>query len=441
MKSMLTFLRLVSVFSLLALVSGSGGCSAGGGGGDEDGWDAGTDAGGDDAADAGPDAGGDSGSPLDLPLLHLSNFEYRGAFRLPAADYGISSMNYSQGPLAYDPGADSIFIIGHTYQQAVAEFAVPALVNSTVIGDLNMAGDPVQTFMAVIDKVGSNPQQMDRVGGMAHIDGPSGVELLVNVYEYYDAPGDDTHTSVVVRSPDDLAGSAVDGFYSLQGRAHAAGWISPVPPEWQALLEDTHITGSSSGMPIISRLSVGPSAFAFDPLDIVGSSAAPGDVATTALLDFSLDHPLHEDLSNDSRANDIWTHLSRAVYGFIAPGTRTYVTVGSTGGHATGVCYKCTPNGATEACGGYCANDVSDYANYYWLWDVADLLAVREGTLDPWEVRPYEYGEFPAPFGVPELGGGAYDAASGLLYLTVQRADTQQGTYSNPPIVVAYGLQ
>lgn len=392
------------------------------------------------ADDVQTESSAEAGSPLDLPLLAIADFLYQGAFRVPASDYGTSSMNYSEGPFAYDPVAHSVFIVGHNHQQSVAEFSVPELVNSTVIAELNMADDPSQVFVSLLDRVAANPEQMDRIGGMALVEGPSGRELVVNVYEYYDAPADDTHTTLVVRDPTDLSGSDVDGFFALQGAAHTSGWISPIPSAWQPLLGGTHITGNSSGMPIIGRLTVGPSAFVFDPLDIVGTTNPPGGVATTALLDFSLDHPLHDDLSNDGGDNDLWTHLSRAVYGFIAPGTRTYVTVGHTGGHATGVCYKCTPTGATDACGGYCANDVTDYAHAYWLWDIRDLVAVGEGTMNPWEARPYEYGPFPTPFATRELGGGAFDAASGLLYLTVQRADTEQGTYANPPIVVAYRL-
>lgn len=425
-----------------AACGGDEAASSGPAGGQDAGSDATTD-GDAAAAEAGADASDgavEAGSPLDLPLLHLEDFEYAGAFRVPAGELGVSSMNYAEGPFAYDPAAHSIYIVGHTYQQAVAEFLVPDLVESTSIGDLNMAADPVQVFAPTLQRVEPNPQSIDRIGGMALVESPSGVELIVNAYEYYDAPADNTHTTFVVRSPGDLAGSEVDGFYSFAGRAHAAGWISSIPQDWQTEIGQPYITGSSSGMPIIGRLSVGPSAFAFDPLDVVGAGVAPGDVPTQALLDFSLEHPLHDDLGNDGGDNDIWTHLSRAVHGFIAPGTRTYVTVGHSGGHATGVCYKCTPTGATEPCGGYCANDVGDYAHYYWLWDVADLLAVKQGTTQAWEVRPYEYGVFPTAFTTRTLGGGAYDPASNLLYLTVQRADTDQGTYSNPPIVVAYRL-
>jgi hypothetical protein len=406
------------------------------------GWGSGCGGGGGTAADTDHDTDSDpdGDSPLALPLLQLSDFAYQGAFRLPADDFGVSSLNYSQGPLTYNAAGHTIFIVGHTYQQAIAEFAVPDLGNGDVIADLPMAAAPVQAFAPVIDRVAENPQAMDRIGGLALIAGPSGDELLVNVYEYYDAPADDTHTTLVLRDAADLAGAQVDGFYALQGAAHASGWISPVPAAWQPLLGQAYITGNSSGEPIIGRLSVGPSAFAFNPLDIVGSASIPGAVTAIRLMDFSLDNPLHTDLANDSGANDLWTHLSRAVYGFIVPGTRTYATLGHSGGHASGVCYKCTPSGADQDCGGYCARDVDDYATYYWLWDVADLAAVRNGDMEPWELRPYAYGEFPVPFATHELGGGAYDAASGLLYLTLQRADDSQGTYANPPIVAVYGL-
>jgi hypothetical protein len=158
-------------------------------------------------------------------------------------------------------------------------------------------------------------------------------------------------------------------------------------------------------------------------------------VPTTRLLDYDLSTPLAEDLSNDSGTNDLWTHLSRAVYGMIVPGTRSYITVGHSGGHGPeGVCYKC------RGCGGYCSVDPSDNAFFYWFYDVEDLIAVREGTMRAGDVRPYAYGPWDPPFGTDEIGGGAYDASSGLLYLSMQRADNRQGTYSTPPVIVAFRI-
>jgi len=274
---------------------------------------------------------------------------------------------------------------------------------------------------------------------MEFVDSTSGPQLIVNAYEYYDAPGDNTQTTLVVRNSDNLADSTVSGYYSFQGGAgHTSGWISPIPNYWQNKLGGDYITGQSSGIPIIGRTSVGPSAFALT-MDSMTGVSVPNPVPTKKLLDFSLDHPLHTDLSNTSGTNDIWTHLSRVVYGFIVPGTRTYLTIGYSGGHASGVCYKCTQNNG-NTCGGYCANDADDYAHYYWLWDVNDLLAVKNGTKNSYAIRPYEYGEFPTPFATDSFGGGTFDPATGTLYLTVQGADTAQGTYSNPPVVVTFGF-
>ncbi len=390
-------------------------------------------------ADAGPLGDGgdaDAGPPGDPQLVHIEDFEYAGAFRVPADDFGISSLNYAEGPIEIAPDRGSFFIVGHAQQQAVAEMTLPALVASTRIEDLNMAAPPTQTFVDLLARAAGNPQMIDRIGGLRYRNG----ELVVNGYEFYDAPGDNSHTTLVVRDATDLAASRVDGWFELDGAAHASGFITDVPEAYREVLGAPAIAGSSSGMPIIGRLSVGPSAFAIDPAAFTG--ATEGAIATTPLLDFDLEHPLADDLSNDTGENDLWTHLSRATYGFIVPGTRSYVTIGHSGGHGPmGVCYKCTPVGESEDCGGYCSVDPDDYDVFYWFFDVEDLARVKRGELMPHEVRPYAYGPFEPPFPATEIGGGAYDAASGLLYLTLQRADREQGKYANPPIVVAYRIR
>ncbi len=376
--------------------------------------------------------------PTALPRLTPAMMHYEGAFRLPANDFGVSSLNYSEGPLVYNPARHSIFIVGHNHQQALAEFAVPPLVKSTKLADLNIAVAPLQNFVTVLDRVaGGNPQALDVIGGLGLIDG----QLIVNAYEYYDAATDNTHTTLIVRNSNDLARSPVEGFFQFKGGAgHTSGWLSPIPEAWQSLLGGTHLTGQSSGMPIISRLSVGPSAFAFNARDLTNANV-PNPVPTTTLLDFSLEHPLHADLENNSRSNDLWTHLSRATFGVIVPGTRTYATFGYSGGHKSGVCYKCTQSNG-YACGGYCAPEANDYQQSYWLWEVNDLLQVKNGQLAPHAVRPYAYGALSTPFENREhqIGGGSFDPNTGRLFLTVQKADTAQGEYANPPVVVVYRL-
>ena len=145
---------------------------------------------------------------LQLPRLSIADLQFEGAFRLPASTYGASSLNYSQGPLEYNPASHSIFIVGHSHHQAIAEFGVPPLVQSTNLAELNMAGAPTQVFTSILGGVsGGNTQNIDRVGGMELVTGPNGVELLVNAYEYYDAPGDNTHSTLVLRNPGRASGA------------------------------------------------------------------------------------------------------------------------------------------------------------------------------------------------------------------------------------------
>lgn len=379
--------------------------------------------------------------PQALPLLTIKDFRYAGAFRLPSRKYGESDLNFSQGPIAFNPDRQSLFIVGHAHQQAIAEFAMPELVDSSDLADLKMAGVPLQPFARVLDRAsGGNPEGNNRIGGMLYVSGSGGPELLVNAYEYYDAPGDNKLSMLVIRDANNLAESDVDGYFEVQGRpGHTAGWMSPVPVEWQSVLGGAYLTGSSSGIPIISRASVGPSAFVFDPFDIVGRKAVAGPIATTRLLDFSLAHGLHDDLSNESRQNDLWNHLSRAVYGIIVPRTRTYATFGSSGGNESGIGYKIVQDNGRRS-GGYSTFAVKDNYHYYWLWDVNDLVRVKRGQVNAYDVRPYEYGVFRTPFegSTHKLGGGAFDPATGRIYLTAQKADDKQGTYANPPVVMAF---
>lgn len=368
-----------------------------------------------------------------LPKFNISDLEYRGAFRLSANQFGNSSLNYSEGPIYFSAKRNSIFIVGHAHDQAIAEFPVPALVKSTDLAALNIVNSTKQNFSSVLNRASAgNAQKLDRIGGLAEIDG----KLFVNTYEYYDAPADNTKSLLRIENPNNIETSAVTGYFSVDGGpGHTAGWISPVPENYQAALGGTHITGFSSGVPIISRTSVGPSAFAFVP-SLIGNSTV-ASVPSAKLLDFSLEQPLASDLSNTSRTNKIWTHLSRATYGFIVPGSSSYLTIGYSGGHESGVCYKCTQSDG-NLCGGYCAPDANDYSSFFWLWNMEDLVKVKAGQISAHSVRPYSFGKFELPIPAREIGGASFDPKSGQLFLSLQAADRLQGEYSNPPVIAVF---
>jgi hypothetical protein len=354
-------------------------------------------------------------------------------------------MNYAQGPFCYNPDNHSIFIVGNGNQRAIAEFPVPELSKAQEVVDLNMSQTPLQVFAASIDRAPDNSDDLNVVGGMALFDGPFGKELLINAYNYYDAPADNVQTTMVMRNAYDLANSAVQGFWGFDARAHAARWLSPVPREWQDLVGGSYIAGASTGDPIAGRWPIGPSAFAFDPADIIGNNSVPNPIQTVTLLDYDLKNGIggvQDDLMNDSRTNDLWTRMSRAIYGFIVPGTRTYLTIGATAGTRDGLCYKhCIPDNGTSS-GGNHARDTSDYDFAYWLFDVNDMLRVKAGEIEPYEVMTYEYGYIEKPLNVTskKIDGASYDPGSGLLYVAFEAADHDQGRYSNPPVIGAYSF-
>ena len=204
-------------------------------------------------------------SPAAQPRLALAMMQFEGAFRLPADDFGVLSMNYSEGPLAYDPTRNSIFIVGHNHQQALAEFAEPALVKSTKLAELNIAAAPLQNFVTVLDRAPSgNPQALDAIGGLGLIDG----QLIVNAYEYYDEGGGNTHTTLIVRNPNDLASSTIAGFFAFQGGAgHTSGWLSPIPEAWR----------------VCSAARISPANRAVNRLSVASVSGLPHSRSTRAI--------------------------------------------------------------------------------------------------------------------------------------------------------------
>lgn len=376
------------------------------------------------------------------PLFQIGNLDYVGGFRLPSSTLGESNATYSEGPIALGANGESIYVVGHARDQAVAEFRIPTLVDSMNVSSMNTAS-VVQNFSELLDRPATgNPQDMDRIGGLEYING----QLLVNTYIYYDAGRVGSHTTLVVRDAARLSSSAIGGYHGYDVSAHGAGWISRAPDEWHDVLGGTYITGAASGLPIISRWSVGPSGFAFNPTSML-SGASSSTIPTTTLLDFSLENPLgagSQDVSdylyNRDRNNDLWNHMSRAAYGFIVPGTRTYMTIGSSSGMQSGVGYKITQTDG-NLCGGYCPVNPDDAANYYWLWDMNDLYRVKNGQMRSYEVMPYAYGSLEASVSYPHstdtpVIGGAYDEASGLLYLSLRRGDTNSVSWT--PLIVAF---
>lgn len=385
------------------------------------------------------------------PDIQLSDFTYLGGFRISGHRFGennTSSLNNSRGIFTYHKQHHSIFVIGSPKGGEVAEFAIPELVVSRDIKDFNVVTKARQPFVKINGnpKVETGVDKNFKVTGLEVIDN----KLLVNYVNWYDASGKETDTSIYFDDANKLSTSKAYGPFQLDGKAHAAGWISKVPEAWASRLGGQYIAGGQLGTSIISRLSVGPSAFVFDPRrNMFGHKN--GKVATERLLDFSLTTPLYnvarygkqpsnvnKILYNEDGKNDLWTLISGAGYGFIVPGTSTYLTVGRAGGIESGIGYKIRQDSG-KLCPGPCSKSAADNYSYYWLWDVEKLMDVKYGLLQAHEVRPYEYGKLILPVDLDgaTINGGAFDESSSTLYLSVPKAD-KLTRFKQLPVFLAF---
>jgi hypothetical protein len=370
-----------------------------------------------------------------LPRMTIDQLQYKGAFRLPSGTYGSSSANYSFGSIGYNPDRKSLYVAGNETEGSIAEFAVPEIVNSTSLTALKTAGTPLQAFTNVVNKASIDAGQGIKINGIFY----SGGKLLVNVYRFYDQSPFLSTPTLILSNASDIKGSTTKGYISTAGGSAAAGWVSPIPAELQSMLGGTHMCGFTASTPraIAYNTSEGPAAYSFNPTTAMASNAS--SIASTELVRYTLDVGLvtREALYNNDHTNKLWTFVSEGSFGMVMPGTRTYMVLGGSGGHESGVAYGEPPYGGYKA---YYPIDKNDRYPYYWLYDVNDFDKVRKGQMKSSDVRPYAYGKFNVPFfqtgNWMPVSGGSYDESTGTLYLSVYRADSQSG--GNPPVIVAY---
>src|SRR5262249_38270077 len=109
--------------------------------------------------------------PGPLPLLHQANLQYLGAFRLPAGTVGASTFDYGGTAIAFKAANNSLFIVGHPYDQAIAEVAIPQNpVNSSQVSQLPTAA-VLQAFVSVLPRLPNVPLPGPTIGGLMVVNG------------------------------------------------------------------------------------------------------------------------------------------------------------------------------------------------------------------------------------------------------------------------------
>ena len=358
-----------------------------------------------------------------FPLIQEGSLHYEGAFRLPSGTFGSSNFGYA-GPIAYNPGRNSLFMVGHTWHQLVAEIGIPELRTATTSSDYAQApvlqsfGDPADGRKALTDPGESN-QIM--VGGLLVDDD----QLVTSIYSYYDGSANAQFSHFV--SGLDLADTTdAQGPFKLNnpgGVAFANGYMTHIPSAWRELLGGTSLVGQCC-IAVTSRTSQGPALFAFTPEQL---GPTPADVAPLAY--YTVAHPLGTWGGNTPVFNG-----TSKITGVVFPeGTRSVLLFGR---HGTGpFCYG---DGAT------CGDPESEYTGVHgypyvyrvWAFDVSDLIDVRNGVKAPWDIQPYHYWELD----LPQRGwqtivhGATYDPSSGRIYVSQGFVDGAR------PVVHAFTL-
>jgi hypothetical protein len=384
------------------------------------------------------------------PLIQSSNLQIIGVFRV-AESLGAADgcgFSFSVGPMA-SSGRGTLYVANHCGN--VAELTIPATMTvSATLSALPVATTLVQSFADPTEghynPTGTSGTFPSGLGGLLVL--PDG-RLHEAGYVYYDANNAVT-VSQGLRSGT-LSAPSFSGWFPLtatwtgrptgsQMQGYVGGGMTAVPAVWQAVLGGTALA-SGWGLPIISRTSSGPDAFAFDP-----TSQTP---TGTMLLGYPGGHEaLGTYAGVVGQANPAFNMATGLGSLAIVPGWRTLLAFERTGlgvdcyGPATGnVALVGTPvSGAPGEV--WCLDPyVSDkgghaYPNGYYVlaYDLNDLAAVKVGTKAPWDVLPYAQWPLVLPLAEPsfKLIGATVDAATGTIYLLQAFADVGSGFFSGP---------
>lgn len=344
-------------------------------------------------------------------LLHQNDLKYQGAFRVPSGELGASKFDYGGTAIAYNPGKDSLFLVGHDWEQAVAEIQIPAIVNGP-LEELQIA-TVLQPFVKVAARIPNYTLEGNvKVGGLL-VDGD---HLIGTLYEFYDADANAQASHFILDSLD-LTNAKVSGLHTVgtQGGGFVGGYMTTVSEKWRKPLGVSYLTGQAA-IPIISRTSAGPCVLGFDPKSL-GDKPAP----VVPLLHYPLANPLAKEDTKNALFN-----LTTEIRGVVFPdGCDSLLFFGS---HGTGnYCY-----GTAEECKDPIRSSKGPHGAPYvyqvWAYDAKDLAAVRAKRKAPWQVRPYDVWTFDFPFreDAKHLGGVAFDAKTRRVFVSQQLVDADR---------------
>ncbi len=206
------------------------------------------------------------------------------------------SCEYAQGVIGFNAARQSLYITCHDWSQSV--------------GEISLTGQVLQQPRQIVNLGAVNPTDPNskKIGGLF----VEGGRLLVSGYSFYDGnvSAVASHFSRSLTLSESASGPVRVG----DNPGWTAGHMTAIPAEWQASLGGTMLTGQCC-LSIISRTSLGPSAYVFTPANPLSSPTA-----ATRVLGYSLDNPT---LGACTTANQLFNCASSVRGMVFVPGTRS----------------------------------------------------------------------------------------------------------------------
>jgi hypothetical protein len=335
----------------------------------------------------------------DLPLLTQSAIAHIGAFGVPNQDLNGNPLGYSGHALSYHPGSHSLFFGGHDWYQELCEIGIPTDI------ELDQTAPVLQNCTDVTEgRLGLVDDYTVKLGGTLLFND----RLIISAYGYYDANANQVLSHFASSTGLSVEGDIAGPYQVGDWAGIVSGYMTTIPAEWQGVFGGPALTGNCC-LPIISRTSYGPAVSVFNPDDVGSLDPVPA----TPVLYYPAENPLAEWDSTGTYFNGSTNIVGIA----FPPGTRSVLFFGRQG--IGPFCYG-TGEECNDPVDGSKGTHAYPYVHQVWAYDALDLLAVKGGLKDPWEVLPYDLwtlDEMDAQ-GSATIAGAAYDPAGNRVYIT-----------------------
>jgi hypothetical protein len=380
------------------------------------------------------------GPPISNLLIQKSNMQYIGAFQLPKDPAGAAyDFGYATTGMCFNSQHNSLYINNHIYEQKTAEVSIPH-------PSMNLAAVPTANYIQTLGDITEGNLNNLCAGGSAWYDKCQiggllvyGNKLVGTSYIFYDA----SKTAVLTHFTSGLNVSQwgdYRGMYKV-GDLNAGfydGYMCHIPAEWQAAFGGPCLTGNAA-LSIITRTSYGPSAHVFNPseFDSLGNHESVG---ATPIVYYDSQHPNLGSWDQQDHVNTMY-NMGTRVTGMVFPtGSRTLLFFGTQG---MGVpCYGEAPHCYDPALT-YKGTHAYPYAYWVWAYDANELLKVKQGAKNPWDVQPYAAWALDLPASMPtcEVQGATYDPLTQRIYVSAMYAACALGNpYDKGPLIHVFQL-